>query len=120
MIHAQLRHLHSPDVADLERYQPDSAEHFGILVQALIGPEKQEGEESFDLFVCTPSWLAEQVRDEGYVFGRHYVFLSRYDYHLLYQAIQSICDQAIGETWQVVAAYLGRYGQWEFEDYRDR
>jgi hypothetical protein len=117
-IRAQLRRLHSPDVFDLEHYMPEDAEVFGILVQAMIGPQEGVGEESFDFLVCTPHWLATQVLNRGYVLGRHYLFLSRYDYGVLRQAIQDVCDQAHGEDWQSVAAYLGRFGHWEFEDYK--
>lgn len=119
MIQARLRRLHSPDATDLEQYQPPDAEHFGLLIQAMIGPEGQPGEESFDFLVCTPSWLAALIRDKRYAFGRHYLFLSRYDYAVLYQAIRQVCEQATGEDWHAVAAYLSRYGKWEFEDYND-
>lgn len=117
-MHARLHRLHSPDATDLEQYQPPDAEHSGLLVQAMIGPEGQPGEESFDFLVCTPSWLAAVFRDKRYVFGRHYLFLPQYDYAVLEQALRQVCEQAVGENWQAVAANLSRYGKWEFEDYK--
>jgi hypothetical protein len=119
MIRAQLRYLHSPDVYDLESFVPEDAKSFGFLLEAMIGPERECGEESFDIVVCSPKWLHARMREdqESYRFGRHYLFLLRYDYAVLRQAIQGLIDSAVGEDWGAVAARLGRYGKWEFEDY---
>jgi len=118
MTRATLRYLHSPDAPDLEHYSPQDPEHFSILVQALIGPEDQPGEEAFDFLVCTSRWLSSQLSKERYMMGKNYLFLSRYDYALLQEAIQKICSQAEGKDWEAVTTYLGRYGKWEFEDYK--
>jgi hypothetical protein len=104
-------------VFDLERYAPEEPECFGLLVQAMIGPENLVGEESFDFVVCSPQWLATHMPADGYLFGRHYLLLARYDYATMRRAIQKVCDQAQGPTWDVVGALISRYGRWEFEDY---
>ena len=120
MTKATLRYLHSPDAPNLEHYTPEDPEYFSILVQALIGPEEQPGEEAFDFLVCTSRWLSSQLSKEGYMLGRHYLFLSRYDYALLQEAIQKICSRAEREDWKAVATYIGHYGKWEFEDYEPK
>ena len=53
-----LKRLHSPDVFDLDTYSPEEESCFGFLLQAMFRPEDGEGEESFDMMVCTPKWLA--------------------------------------------------------------
>lgn len=119
MTRAALRSLHSPDAPDLGTYAPADPSRFAILVQALIGPEGEPGEESFDFVVCTPSWLAAQLEHRPYVPGRHHLFVSRYDVGLIERAVRELCAAASAPDWESVAAYLGRYGKWEFEDYTE-
>jgi hypothetical protein len=58
---AELKHLHSPDVHDLRSFKPDDPTNFSIFVQAMIGLEGDDASESFDLTVCTPTWLADRA-----------------------------------------------------------
>jgi hypothetical protein len=115
---AALRYLHSPDLADLENAAPPDPEKFCLLVQAMVGPAgDDEGEESFDFLLCTPTWLAGDLAAQKYIWGRHYLIVPRYDFATLQAAVQQICAQAEGSDWDAVAAVLSRYGKWEFEDY---
>ena len=118
MLRAELRSLHSPDVHNLETYRPIDPTRFGLLVQAMVGPEDMPGEESFDFIVCTPGWLAERLREQDYVTARHHIIFARYDYPVLRSVIRGYCEEATGPDWRSVAARLSRYGKWEFEDYR--
>jgi len=117
MIRAELKRLHSPDVYDLSTYVPDDPEHFGILVQIMAGPAGEDGEESFDLVVCTPSWLSGQLGSTDIKMGRHYLLVKQYDFGRLHRFISDFASECSGETWRVAAARLGRLGKWEFEDY---
>lgn len=115
---AELKRLHSPDLLDMESSQPEDAGDFCILVQAMIGPAGVEGEESFNFSVCTPKWLARAVSESKYVFGRHHLFVGQYDYGTIRDVISSLCGRVSGHSWQEVAERLGRFGGWEFEDYK--
>lgn len=77
---AEIRHLHSPDIADLARYWPEEPDNFGFLLQLLAGPEGEPGEESFDFLVCTPRWLTETYSADEIVDGRHTLIMFEYDY----------------------------------------
>jgi hypothetical protein len=118
-VNAQLRRLYSPDVFDLKRYTPDDPESFCIVVQAMVGPDHGPGEESFGFVVCTPRWLSTKMSTEAKatMFAPHCLFMLRYDYQEVLNAIQQLCDQANGTDWGAVAAFLGRYGGSESEDY---
>ena len=116
---AELRWLHSPDLLDLEHDTPADPECFCLLVQAMVGERGTDGSESFGFLVCTPQWLAREVAEAGYVLGRPYIFMARYDYGLLLRVITELCDEAEGPDWATVAARLGRYGLWEREDIKD-
>src|SRR5690349_8386080 len=74
---AELKQLHSPDVRSLREFCPSGP--FGILVQAMIGPAGIDGEESFDVVLCTPEWLGSHMAREPMP-GRHYLFVSHYNY----------------------------------------
>ena len=117
MTRAALRRLHSPDAPDLDTYSPPDKTRFGILVQAMIGPEGEPGEESFDFFVCSPTWLIEELHELDYKFSHHYLFVAEYDLVLIRKALQHLCEHVVGPDWNTVASVLARYGRWEFEDY---
>ena len=114
----QLKRLHSPDIDNLVSGIPRGSDDFGFLLQVMAGPKGQEGEESFDVFVCTPAWLEKNRSQTDLIVGRHYLIVFEYDYERLFGFINTYCSQCSGETWQEVAQQLGRLGKWEFEDYK--
>lgn len=117
---AQIKRLHSPDVLDLKSYKPDSSNCFGFLLQVMAGPEGGEGEESFDVLVCTPQWLRLNHPPSEIVIGRHHLIVQEYEYGRLEAFLEDYCRHCEGETWQAIAEQLSRLGKWEFEDYKTR
>jgi hypothetical protein len=118
-VRARLLGLHSPDADSLQEYLPEDPDAFGVLVEAMVGPEGGEGEESFDFVVCTPRWFDAQPFHKGFAWPRHHLFLKRWDYATVERAIGDVVRHAEGEDWSSVASRIARYGGWEFEDYRD-
>ena len=114
---AELKRLHSPDIDDLEHYKPERPDQFGFLLQAMVGPEGKDGEESFDIEVCTPKWLEETYGVDDVVIGRHYLIVREYSYERLVCSIKDFLQQCSGENWDEVAVKVSRLGMWEFEDY---
>ena len=118
MMRAELRRLHSPDVHDLESYCPEEPDNFGFLLQAMIGPAGGQGEESFDIVVCTPQWLKRNHDEREIVLGRDHLIVFRYDYKRLENFITGFVTGCDGRSWGDLAQQLSRLGKWEFEDYR--
>ena len=96
---AELKRVHSPDIKDLEHFVPENLDSFGFLLQAMIGPEGEDGEESFDIEVCTPKWLEETYGLEDVVIGRHHLIMREYNYKRLVQSIENFLSRCYGENW---------------------
>jgi hypothetical protein len=119
MIQAEVKRLHSPDVYDLATYVPDDPENFAFLLQVMVGSAGADGEDSFDVIVCTPRWLSDRLLPTKIMLGRHHLLVKQYDYTRLLQFLISFASGCRGATWEEVALRLGRLGKWEFEDYRE-
>lgn len=55
---------------------------------------------------------------DGSIFARHMLIVAEYDYQAVSKLISALCERTMGTDWQDIALKLGRYGYWEFEDYR--
>ena len=118
---AELRLVDSPDAPEgVESFDPVDPECFVLAVAAHVGPLGGEGDELFYFTVCTPRWLLENEPEKGFLFPRHYLVVNRWDYRVVLRAIRDICLHAEADTWPEVASKVGRYGHWEFEDYREQ
>jgi hypothetical protein len=120
-MHAQLRGIYSPDVADLDlaEFQPPDPECFSLNVGAYIGPsEPPLGEELFQFTVLTAAWFVSHPPPKGFEFLRGTILLTRWHFPTIERAIGDLCLHAEGTTWEEVARKLNQYGLWEFDDYR--
>lgn len=115
---ATVRRFHSPDV-DLPSFRPVDPQGVGVLVQMMVGPRDQEGEESFDVVVCTPRWLGEWVRQHGPALGRHHLVIERWDWSLTEMLLVQLVENEEEDDWPRLASKIGRIGKWEFEDYKE-
>jgi hypothetical protein len=115
---AVLKGLSSTDIADVETYLPDEEDNFGFVLRAMVGPMDGEGEESFDIIVCTPRWLLEKYGTSDVLLGLHKLIVFKYDYLRLRQFIEKYLMHCSGDTWQEIAEKVSLLGLWEFEGYR--
>ena len=115
---AALKGLYSLDIADIEKYRPEEEDNFGFVLRALVGPVGQPGEESFDITVCTPKWLAKQYGSSEIILGAHKLIVFSYDYSRLRTFIEKYLRHCSGETWFEMAQKINLLGGWEFENYR--
>ena len=116
---AELKRIHSPDIENLSEYSPEHSDKFSFLLQAIVGPLSEEGEESFDIEVCTPKWLSENYSKDDIIIGRHLLIVFDFNYERIFSKIKSYIENCSGDTWGKVAEQIGRLGKWEFEDYME-
>lgn len=115
---AAIRHIVTMDDEPLEMAKIDNPNNAGHWVRILAGPAGGLGEESFDVNVCTPDWLRDEVERTGPMVGRHLLIVGRWDAEKIRLVITGLVARVEGLDWQAVAEQLGRIGYWEFEDYR--
>ena len=117
-MNAEIKHIYSLDIDDLQRYSPDEPDCFGFNLRLIAGPKGQPGEESFDIQVCTPQWLLRNFSREEVIIGRHFLIVFEYNFSHIRRKIEEFCERCTGNTWDDVASKLSRLGYWEFEDYK--
>ena len=114
---AELKNLDlDPDPATL----PGDPAEFALLARMYVGPADGPGEESYDLTVCTPEWLAKMCRNAGGIYNpRHHVVVTfdDFDTHALHAWLAAQVRDVQADTWAEVAQRVSRLGYWEFEDY---
>ena len=102
---------------DLETFQPDEPNYFGMWVNLRVGPDDSSAADDYRLFVCSPKWLERECSSRTVVWGRHMLIVSEYDFHLIKSTIEQCVSGCHGENWTKIAQKVARYASWEFEDY---
>ena len=114
---AMIYSINSPDVYDLETYNPEN-DNFCLFIELGIGPVNGLGFEIFGLTVCTPKWLLNNRKKDDIIFGRHYLIVFKYNYTSIYNAVSKYISAIEEDTWNKIAVKIGRIAHWEFEDYK--
>jgi len=120
----------------LDGYVPPDPEHFGFSAQVFIGDDADDLSDSFDVTVCTPSWLAAQVKagawdrfrsgslramPESVAAGAALWFMRRWNRQEFERAVEAVCEDANpAPDWGSVACRIGRRIPWEFDYKYDR
>ncbi len=115
---AKLKSYNATDVQDLNAYRPADPRNFRFTMELFIGPDSEEGEETFQVTVCTPDWLKSQHGPNDVVVGRHHLIVFEFDLKRIVRFIEEYCANTEGSSWHEIGEKLGRLGYWEFEDYQ--
>jgi hypothetical protein len=78
------------------------------LLRLSVGPSFSEGEESFDVTVCSPLWLQDECGRDGFVLGRHHLVVLAYNFEFIRRTLVRLVERYSGATWQDVAAKVSR------------
>lgn len=104
---------------DLATFLPMDPENFVLYLTAHIGIAGGDGQDLFNITVCTPEWLKSHHRSPDIVMGRAMLIVQEYDLPRIEAFISKYCQDCTGDTWEEIGAKLSRLGQWEFEDYQE-
>ncbi|WP_456786054.1 immunity 8 family protein [Cellulomonas sp. P5_C5] len=115
---AALRETYSlDDGVEIDTYVPRDPTNDGVRVRLMVGPADGDGEESFDVLVCTPAWLQEIVDEHGPQLGRHLLLVGTLDLPAAVSFLRDHVEALEAPDWRGLAEKLARVGNWEFEDY---
>lgn len=117
--------------AGIDDYEPPDRSHFGVHAQVFIGDTATGYVDSFDLVVCTPSWMAEQVAEGHWSRFRHgglsaipdaiavgsgIWFMQQWDRAAFQASLTEVCDSCSpAPDWGSLASRIGRLIPWEFD-----
>lgn len=113
----EIKSISSVDAHDLSSFVPEDPECFSLDVRIMMGPYGAEGEESFDIEICTPKWLEKSYPTDSIVMGRHMLIVQDYHFSRISGFIRAYVAKITGDSWDEIALKLSRLGHWEFEDY---
>ena len=102
---------------DLYDGLPVDLERFGEAVELEIGDERTAASDTFSAMVCSPSWLSDECRRRGPIWGCHFLIGSRFDQKAVQAAVEEFCAGCAGDSWDDVANQLQRLADWEFASY---
>lgn len=115
---AAIKGFEGPDGDEPESYvSPDPLDD-SFWLRMLVGPQDGPGEESFDVLVCTPAWLARTVAKDGSQIGRHRLVVEMLAVDTAEAFLRRQVARLEAPTWDELAVKIARLGYWEFEDYR--
>jgi Immunity protein 8 len=101
-----------------ETYTSTDPHDDAFWLRMIVGPPDGPGEESFDVLVCTPVWLARVVAEEGPQIGRHRLIVDSLDLQRAEAFLRHQVERLDAPTWDGLAEKISRLGYWEFENYK--
>ena len=101
---------------DLKHFKPADPLNFEIGLEIAIGiKEFGDGSERFDISVCTPKWISDNLKNNDCKMGHGMLILREYSYDLIVGNIQCYVEKCVGNTVDDVLRRIGLLGEWESE-----
>jgi len=115
----ELKQLRSLELeGSLINYWPEDPLNFGCWGRAMVGPSEQNGAESFDILVCTPIWLQNELIINKILSGKGTIIVSEYNYDELITYLKMQIASCDYKDWSEAALKLSRIDFWEYENYQ--
>lgn len=88
---------------------PDPSDFCFSLEVVLSGRDQQQSyRQSFRLYVCTPTWIARQVRELGPQWVTAPLVLPRWNARLVHRALDEMVEAGIDDKWSQFVARMSR------------
>ena len=100
-----------------EAYFPTDPHNFGTWVRMMIGPENENGADSFDILICTLTWLDNEYPERKMFWGKNMLIVHEFNSREIISYINKYIDNFYASDWQSLALKLCSVGIWEFENY---
>lgn len=102
--------------AELEQFKPEDPSNFEIGLEVSVGIEGGgEGADTFQVSVCTPKWILENIKEDDPMIGHGMLIISSYSYDRMVDHIKSYVKMCAGNTIDDVMRRVGFLGEWEYE-----
>ncbi len=114
---SELKGLYSIDLPNGKPQLPKDPSNCWIIVQAEIGTTDNIESDVFTFYVCTLKKLTQIVSKNKFQKGLHLLIVEAFDWVLIENIINNICNKTMGNTWEEIAQQINKFGAWEFDDY---
>jgi len=115
-IRAELKSLMCSDF-DMRTYVPETRDLFAFWVEMEIGPVGEKSSDLFQVFVCTPKWLDQEVHRWGAQWSHAKLIINSYSFSELESFLSRAVSSVEGRDWAEVASKLRLLADWEFDGY---
>ena len=119
MIKAELKRLYSVHIPDSPPTLPPNPSSCVVQVYADIGDSEGDAADQFEFWVRAPlPPIPERVGEPWWWDDDHTLYMDRFDWREIEEAVINICRGIEGNDWEEVAKHLVRYFNWEYEGYK--
>jgi len=115
---AVIRRYGCSESEDLSTYEEDEAAVFGFTLTFAIGLEGSKGEDFFEVFVASATYLAQLESAQAPAFLRHVILAPDYDIPAAVALVKKYVNSLEEDSWEKLAAKINCVLRWEFEDYK--
>ena len=109
----ELKGLYSPDLE--KPHIPDDPVCCAVFMQASIGAIDSKGADTFNFTVVTPSYLLAHQETR---WSSGLLMVSEFSWLEVERMIARLVSSVSAKTWDEAAKSLGRFLEWEFENYQ--
>ena len=118
-MNAELRAFWSDEVEDLDHFSPPQPDCFKLRLVASIGIHGQPGQDTYELLLCTPKFLENELTINQVLPAIHRLIVKEYNIDQVEGWLRTYCLSIAGDSVNEIQDRLRLLGHWEFEDYRE-